>query len=281
MIDATSLSDPPAPWGRYELADGEPKAVRIGPRDLWLRWRNGEIWLALGPERPGPAAPGKQGGDGPRTSPPEGSGWSRWATARGESEVLLRPIFPDRALVLEPERPFRLLPRATARVYVRVPLWLRVELPVERARDEVVVLEEVALTSLSDTWWGGLSQGELAYWLPITARRDMKPELWTSHLAVCPLVMTNRASEDLRVEKLAFRVAHLTLFEEGGRFWADESSVTYHGEGEGTQVEMTGSPPEEARGARRVSEPRAPASRGMRARTFGRLTTIPLLGGVE
>jgi hypothetical protein len=193
----------------------------------------------------------------------------------------LRPVFPDRALVIEPERPFRLLPEAKVRVYVRVPLWVRIELPLNETPNRAALLDEVPLSPLSDTWWGGLSEGELAYWLPTTARRAMRPELWSPHLAACPLLMTNQSPDDLRVEKLAFRVAHLSIFSAEGRFWADESSVTYLGEGEETRVEMAGSSPEEAPGGRLVMSPRAPAERGLRARTFGRLVAFPLLGGGE
>jgi hypothetical protein len=109
----------------------------------------------------------------------------------------------------------------------------------------------------------------------------MRPVLWAPHLAACPLVMTNRASEDLRVEKLSLRVAHLSIYADENRLWADESSVTHLGDGDGTQVEMAGKPPEEAPKGRLVTAPRAPAPRGMRARSFGRPTALPVLGGSE
>jgi len=141
------------------------------------------------------------------------------------------------------------------------------------------MLDELPLSPLSDTWWGSLSHGELAYWLPTTARREMRPQLWSPHLAACPLVMVNRAPEELRVEKLAFGVSHLSIFESEGRFWADESSVTYLGDGDETRVEMAGSPPREAPEGRLVARPRAPAVRGMHARTFGRLASMAIWGG--
>ncbi|MEX1256529.1 MAG: DUF432 domain-containing protein [Gemmatimonadota bacterium] len=280
MIQTDSLAELPAPWGSYDLSSGEPRAVRIGPRDLWLHRRNGEIWLALGPPPSGFEIRTSRD-EAPPSVPPEGSGWSRWATPSGEAKVSLRPVFPDRALVLQPERPFRLLPRAKARVYVRVPLWVRVELPLTDTPNRTALLDEIPLSPLSDTWWGALSHGELAYWLPTTARREMRPELWSPHLAACPLLVTNQASDDLQVEKLAFRVAHLSLFTAEGRFWADESAVTYLGEGEGAQVEMAGLPPAEAPNGRLVMGPRIPAHRGMRARTFGRLAAFPFPGGGE
>ena len=186
-------------------------------------------------------------------------------------------------MVLEPEWPFRLLPGAEARVFVRVPLWIRMDLVVRTPGDPEDVrrlkLQETPAVLMSDTWWGELHSGELAYWLPTTARRATAPRLFAPHAAVCPLVLRNQADEDLRVEKLALRTSHLSLFVGEGRIWSDESRVLYQGGEEGSQIEMTGQPPSEAEAAELVSGPRTPIQRGFRARTFDRLRALPGLGG--
>lgn len=244
-----------------------PLHLRFGPRDLWLHFQQGEIRISTGV----PAADGDP--DAPEH--PDPGSWSRWATPNGERDVLLRPALPDRAVVLEPELPFVLLPRTEARIYVRVPLWLRIEADVGGG----TVLEEVPIVDLSDTWWGGFIEGELCYWLHTTARREIRPELVEPHVAICPLQLVNQAAVDLRVEKLAFRVAHLTLFAHGTGFWADTSRVRYQGETEGSRIDMMGRAPREAEGATMVTPPRSPAARGLRERTFARLRSLPGLGG--
>lgn len=267
------------PWGSRTLEPGRSIALRIGARDLWLRREGGEIWLAHHEESAlsGPSS------DPPPTEPPspelpEDVEWARWATPGGEREILCRPALPDRTVVLKPERSFRLLNRAEARVFVRVPLWIRLEL-VPADEGELVLLDEIPSLAMSDTWWGDFLEGELAWWLPTTARREMRPELHLPHLAVCPLRLVNRSGSDLAVEKLAFRVPHLSLFVHDGHFWADQARVTYRGDAEGSQIDMDGRSPEEARGGVRVAQPRTALQKGFRARTFDRLKHLPGVGG--
>jgi len=265
MSRTASTANLAPPWGRHTLPEIGEKSLRIGPRRLRMIFRDSEIRIAVE--------------DDFRTALPDAA-WTRWATPGGEREIMLQPVFPDRAVVLEPEQPFHLLPRASARIYVRVPLWIRIQLPLAASPTATLLLEETPTVSLSDTWWGGMAEGELAYWLTTTARREMRPELFQPHLAVCPLLVTNGANADLRVEKLSLRVAHLSLFAREGELWSDECRVSWQGEGEESRVAVGGQPPAEAPDAVAVTAPRAPVQRGLRARTFGRLATLSGLGGL-
>jgi hypothetical protein len=275
VSDAAPRSRPPlvAPWGEIQLEVDQPVARRIGPRDLWLHLRQGEIRLAH--------AKAEEGTEEPPAPPEEVSAWSRWALpARGNDaspvRVTLRPGLPERPLIVQPEVPFALLPRAQAHVYVRIPLTIRVE--VARPTGEAVLLRTLPTLELSDTWWGDFIGGELCSWLTTTARRAVDASLLEPHLAICPLVMVNQSDADLKVEKLAFRVEHLSLFSDPPGFWADESRVRYQGEQEGSQIDMTGEAPKEATDPQRVLAPPVPA-RGIRALTFNRLLSLPGLGG--
>lgn len=267
----------PSPWGKRTLRSGERVTLELGPLAVWARTRGDEVWLA---HRPGDwtrhrkdAAPTTD--DRPRS--PGDEDWVRWPVPDGSGELALSPVFPPRTVVVEPELSFRLVPGATARVYVRVPLWARVE----AVGGETRRLSDLPSVVLSDTWWGSVTEGELCYWLRTTARREVRPEVFAPHVAVCPLQLSNRADEELPVEKIALRVAHLSLFSDEGRFWADETRVRYRGVEQGSDVDVSGRPPSEAPDAIRVTEPReAPPSRGLRTRTFARLRSLPGLGGV-
>jgi hypothetical protein len=203
----------------------------------------------------------------------------RWVAPSGESTIVLRPTFPDRLLVLDPESPFHLLPRAEAKVFVRVPLWVRVELLLRRESGTALLLDEFPSVLLSDTWWGDFMEGELAYWIPTTARREMRTDLFAPHLGVCTLTVENRGDTDLQVEKLALRANQLSIFARDSTLWSDTAQVTYTGEEEVTIVEVTGRLPQESRGGILVTRPRAPAQKGFRARSFGRLLSISGMGG--
>lgn len=258
------------PWGGHSIPAGETLALELGPLVIWARARGDEIWLA---HVPGDAA---RTATEPPLELPADEGWIRWPMPAGTDRISLTPAFPPRPVVAEPELAFRLLPGAEARIFVRVPLWARVEAAIAGEP----LLTEVPTLVLSDTWWGGFTEGELCYWVATTARRRVRPEVFAPHLAVCPLQLSNRSGEELEVERLALRVPHLTVFSDEGRFWADETRVRYRGEDAGSEIEMAGRSPAEAPGAVRVAGPRSPVPRGFRARTFARLKALPGLQGL-
>jgi len=268
------------PWGIVPLEGGEPVRRRIGPRELWIQHLEGEVRLA---DRM--VAAGSADGDDPSSSV-EVRNWSRWALptpstpvaprARGAGAepplpptVGLRPGLPGRPLIVQPEVPFSLLPGAEARVFIRVPLQIQVEVQLASS-PAPMLLRSLPTLELSDTWWGGFVQGEPCFWLPTTARRQVTDDLLEPHLVICPMVLSNQSRSDLRVEKLCLRVEHLSLFSDRHGFWADESRVRYQGDLEESQIDMSGRPPEEARSPERISAPPAPV-RGIRAMTFSRL----------
>lgn len=263
------------PWGARSLPGGdETLTAEIGPATFWARSRAGEIWLAHASAdwaRP-EAGP-------PRELPPEDEGWTRWPVPAGSEGIHLSPAFPPRPVVAKPELSFHLLPRSEARIYIRVPLWCRVEVATEAKAEDRQLLTERPTVTLSDTWWGELTDGELSYWLPTSARREVTPEIFSPHLAVCPLNLANRSEAELDVERIALRVAHLSLYRDERGFWADETTVRYRGEAEGSEIDVGRRAPDAARKATRVAEPRTPLTQSLRARTFTRLWTLSGLGG--
>ena len=265
MDDGTSRALP-SPWGEHAIGREEPLALRLGPLALWLKAEAGEVRMAH--------AAGRRRGTGDEPSrgpPPEDTEWIRWPVPTSTDRVRFFPVLPPRPVVVEPDLSFRLLAGARARVFVRVPLWVRVEL---EGRPDVG-LTEVPSVLLSDTWWGSLADGELCYGLRTTARREVTSEIFSPHLVVCPLQLANGAQTELAVEKIAVRVDHLSLFADEGRLWADVTRVRYRGVEEGSDIEMSGTMPAEAPDAVRVAAPRVPPPpRGFRARTFARLRAL-------
>ncbi len=253
------------PWGERPIpAHGEIQRLDIGPLTLWLKGLDNEVWLGF-----------QRAGGTPVPSgdvPPEDLDWSRWALSDAPHRLRLRPVLPDRLLVVKPEHPFTLLRKAKARVYMRVPAWVRVEALVG-SRNKGATLMEIPTEILSDTWWGDFLTGELGYWLTTKARRELRAELFEPHLVMSALQLTNRSEDDLRAEKLALRVEHLSVYEKDARLWAEETKVFYLGEEEGSDIRMEDKPPVEAEGAREISPARAQV-KGLRVRTFERLKAL-------
>ena len=259
------------PWGEHPLPEEGRESVEIGPLTLWLRTRAGEVWLAH--DSGDWARPGAASG---REPPSDDEGWARWPVPEGTRSLRLTPVFPPRTLIVKPELSFHLLPRSGARIFVRVPLWVRVE----AAGAETVTLTEVPSVVLSDTWWGEFTEGELCYWLPTSARRRVDPDAIAPHQVVCPLDLSNRSDRELEVERIALRVAHLSIYRAERGFWSDVTRVRYRGEDEGSEIQVSGRAPEEAGDATRVADPRRQVTKSFRTRTFSRLRSLSGLGGI-
>lgn len=256
-------------WGdRPVPGPGETQRLDVGPLTIWIRGVQNELWVAS--HRAGE-------GEEPLRELPEDVQWSRWALNEGQRHIRVLPVFPDRPLVVKPEHPFTLMHRASARVYMRVPAWVRLE-ALERPEGGPTLLTEIPSVHLSDTWWGDFLDGELGYWLVTKGRRSITSDLFEPHLVMAALQLDNLSSDDLAVEKLALRVEHLSIYERDGWLWAEEVRVEYHGEAEGSEIHMDDLPPAEVAGAREIS-PARHQTRSFRARTFARLRSLSPWGG--
>ncbi len=267
------------PWGERAVPLGDFTRFRIGPLEIAWCWVANELristrdlgaeGLALvreaGLDRPAPIAPG------PAPTEPI---WTRWVVPQTSSRVSVRPVFPDRPLILSPDHPLRLLPTAEARIYVRIPVWVRLELPGVPPKQ----LTDLPTVILSETWFGSFMDGELCYWSPTTARRQMNPAVLAEHLAVAPIHIVNESSEPLHVEKLCLRVQHLTLFSLEGHLWGDETRIAYQGGGQFSRVRWSGRPPNEASGAVLLAPPREPVQNWLTYFTFDRLMGLSAAG---
>lgn len=248
----------PTPWGPLPLVPDEPLTVRAGTLRGTLKRHRGELWVRTAR------------GEGPDSE------WDRWSVD-DEATVFARPAPPDRLLVVSHEHPFHLPRRRQARVFVRVPLFLKLVVR-DPGGDELVLLDAPSLV-LSDTWWGTVQEGELAYWLSTKARAEVKPDIFLPHLAICPVQFENQSDEALLVDKFAVQAIHLSLFRNEERTWTDEVRVRYLAPAEGSEIRMAGEPPAEDPEAERIAEPRVSIRRGLQARTFDRLRSLTTLGG--
>lgn len=243
----------PLEWGEVDLRAGEEvSAWSFGPLTLYARRKETEILLRT--EHDGV----------------ESSDWVRWHAAP-ETRFELRPALPDRAIVVAPERPYRLPQRGESEIYVGIPMFVRV---VSTIGGAVEVLADYPSEVLSDTWWGGFTEGELAYWVETRARRAVPTEPYGPNQAVCPFHLVNESSQALPVERFSVRVDHLSLFSTASGVWTDEVSVRYAGPDEGSEIHHTGRAPRAATSVKRLAGPRTPPPSGLRGRTFSRLKAL-------
>lgn len=256
-------------WSEYPLTAGKTLFWHLGELYLWCRALDSEICVAHRYD-------GNNSTDGnpdPEVVPPDVT-WLRWPIKQQPERVRLKPLAPDRAVVVAAEHPFSLNQGDQARVFLRLPLWvgLFTALPQERQ------LIELPMVRLSNTWFGGYTGGELCYWISSGLRNEIEPDPARPYLAICPLVIINRSSETLPVEKLCLRVKWLSLFEQGGQLWTDEMRIQFRGSYDQTEIRVTGKPPSLAKEARLVSGPRETMKANLSIKTFSNLKGLPGLG---
>jgi len=254
---ASSGNDTPFDWREINLEDGARHSLLLGPLEVHMARDGGEVRVAT------------------RSRDEEGElRWGRWTVAPDfDGRLRLAPALPDRPVVVKPEDDFWLLRGAQARIFVRVPLWLRLE----TVKDDPSILLTEPTAVLSDTWWGSPVDGELGYYLETRARRQILPDEFLEHVCICPVQLVNDSDTDFLVTRFALRTAYLGVYRDGSRLWSNTTRVRYRGEALDSALDVDPDPPPETDAPEVARPPDRAMGRGFTARTFSRIRSS--LGG--
>lgn len=200
--------------------------------------------------------------------------WLRWTLKYKENTIRVLPALPDRPVVVKPENKFILLKNSEAKIYVRVPLWIRIEL----GHKSFQKLIEIPTVILSNTWFGNFFEGELCYWISSGAKREFSIDEDKSYSAICPIKLVNKADEDLSVEKIGLRVINLNLYLDRNQIWSEQTKVIFTGSLEESEIELSGKAPQEAIKPQLIMKARQEHKNSFSAKTFSSLKDLPGLG---
>jgi len=246
-------------WGEILLKDGQTRYFTVGDLHLWLRFRDEEVWIAHGYKD-------ELKGKIKAENPPPKVEWSRWADKSVSSDIRIQPIFPDLPLVVNSEYSLKISPNTQIRIFSRIPIWVRISL----ANNDYQLIE-MPTVKLSRTWFGTPIEGELCYYATTKARRDLSKADKKSYVVTCPILVTNKSTEELNFERFCFRVERLSIYEQNGYFWADETRIIYHGADLNSDVIMTGNLPAGIEKKQLLTPPRKQIKKSLATRTFKRL----------
>lgn len=234
-------------WGDYEVAAGEARSWAIGRLTLWAANRGDEWHLAHhevadGRDRmlladPAPAEPEQE--------------VVRCISPRGAPDLALRPAGADRPIVVRPSAPLRIAAGDEASIFVTTPAWVEV-------RSGAVPLLDVPTHRLSDTWFGPSTvEGELCY-ASVTEARLRREELPSRPGRVfTEIVVTNRDTEPLQVERVQIPLPHLPLFlAESGHLWTSSVTLVHRAAQPMAEVRVEAGPPAGIGPVKRIREPR-------------------------
>jgi len=242
-------------WGRYSLDVNQSALWKIGPLKLAIQRHIDEWQIAYEPEQSTEAdsASWQYQPAAPAIDSLNYANFTRHVSRKTSKAVWLRPLLADRALVSRPVTPLYVPPEEIATIFVRSPLWLRVEVG-----QPFVPLQEVPMLRLSDTWFGPTTmEGELCYAGRTYARLNLDNLPIEPHHAVTQVTIKNRANTQLLVERLKLPVPYLALFESSNQLlWTQGVTMTRARDTAMADFQIEQSPPERAGAVKLLSEPR-------------------------
>jgi hypothetical protein len=255
-------------WGRYEVPPGPVLRWRIGPLTLRVQRQDHEWRIATDRGTDPLDASLELGEVDAEGDLRETPGVLRLGMGATAPALHLQPRLADRAVVTRPDQPFRIPPHEAVTLYVSTPLWLSLHSP-----DLSHELHELPLYRPSDTWFGPNTRvGELSYATRTAGRLDLAEVPRRPHRAVTAVVILNRASSPLVLERLNLPVANLCLYEtEGVGLWTQSLTLTRLPDEDLAPVTLAKGPPSEATDARLLIKPRVQPPDNLVIRAFAQL----------
>lgn len=229
-------------WEPKQLEAEQTAAIRLGPLHLYLR-RVGDDWLVAS-QTTGENVSGIEFDHSPKLS--KDLGWHRWAFNATHDQFFLRPVMPDRPVVVRPRNVLTLPPSTEIVFFVSIPIWVRIYLGDPAHQRLATVLDTFPSGNLSETWFGDFSDGELSYALRSFAFRRLSSFGNYPHRAICPVVIRNRSEEPIFCHKLCVRAQYLNLYRDKDRLWTNQVTVYHRGDDELSQIKYKKSPPVQA-----------------------------------
>lgn len=192
--------------------------------------------------------------------------WMRWILDAHIKHIQLKPQLPDRPLIVRPEMPMCLMPKQSVQFFVGIPIWLAVTFGAKHAQ-----VIEVPTMTLSNSWFGPVTEGELCYAMKTTAKLHQKDMLSSSQRAVFPLEVRNASSEKLNFERLCLRPQYLNIFQGDTRLWTSKGRVSYRGEDNWSRIVYSSLAPEFDQAGPMLGKAREAMQRGALLKTFDNL----------
>jgi len=254
-------------WGEFRFSAGETMVWCIGPLRLAVRrarqeWQLTYDWLAV--------AEGEVACSITPTAEdfPAYEHQERYVFRETGEGLLIRPTLADRPVISRPVTPFHLPAGEEATLFVSSPVWLHLAVA-KPARD----LAEIPIQRPSDTWFGPSTRvGQLCYDSRTAGRLHLEEVPQRPHRAVTRVVIRNEGSDALRLERLSLPAPYLAVFEaDDGLLWTTPVTLVRAQSGEMGTVKIHERPPQEARGAKRLSPPREKPGQGSLVRALSAL----------
>jgi hypothetical protein len=256
-------------WDEFSIADGETIHIEVGALSLWIEHRGEEYAYAYtySEESSNSLAAGVLQAS---NELPEDLVWNRYIVQDPAAKFQLKPLFPDRAVVVIPEFPLKLSPGSDVLFYVSVPYWIRV---LSGSRKKIQFLE-IPSQVLSITWFGDTMNGELCYALRTRALRNIEDHGMQPQRIICPVRIVNNGDEVLDFKSLCVHVEHLKVFSGTDHLWSNEVTISYKGNEHPSEIRFLERVPKYEKKSVLLSPERVSSQRKIISKSFGLFKTF-------
>lgn len=247
-------------WKPHAIVQDQTLDVCLGSLRVWIHRGKQEWYIAHETEAESAERCSAVISDAPFSVERD---WTRWILDDRVERVQLKPQLPDRPLIVRPEMPMCLMPKQSIQFFIGIPIWLAITFG---AKHEQAI--EVPTSSLSNSWFGTFTAGELCYAVKTTARLSQQSLHPSAQRAVFPLEVRNVSQEKLNFERLCIRPQFLNIFQGATRLWTSKGRVSYRGEDNWSRIVYSSRPPEFDQAGPMIGKAREPMQRGALLKTF-------------
>lgn len=160
--------------------------------------------------------------EGDRQDLPSSLEWQRWDCADKDQRIRLLPGFPNHPVIARPNSSLTIAPGGHALFYVGIPASLEIH---GQCGGTLRKLTSVFTDSLSKTWHGNRSAGEVCYSLRTRARRSYDPTDWPEQDIIVAVDLKNESKEEFVFERLFLDLGHFSIFGQGDRLWSNACRI--------------------------------------------------------
>ena len=242
-------------WGQYNIGINQTALWQIGPLRLAIQRHRNEWWIGHEPipDVDPDITTWEYQSVAPDVDISQFTNITRHVSESKTESVWLRPLLADRAIVSRPLTPFYISPQASVEIFVRSPLWLRIELG-----NDLTPILEMPMLRPSDTWFGpNTTTGELCYASMTSTRNHVENLPVGPHHAVSQVVIQNQANNQLHVERFVLPAPSLAVFgTSDGLLWTQNVTMSRSESSDLADFKIDSGPPDFAAATELVSEAR-------------------------
>jgi len=248
-------------WGDIPLKPGEIKTIRMADLSAFIHLLNNEIKIAFI----------YSNNDMTDTANLDHLDWQRWPQDKKILKIKVHPVLPDRPVLIKPESLLYLPEYSETRIFCRLPLFIRISLVFNTKTDDLI---DIPTIKLSKTWFGTFKEGEICYSITSGTRTEIETDPQRPFLAICPLKLRNKTKEQFPTDKICLRTDYLSLFIHNEQIWTDETSISYTGKNEISQVNFSGRQPNGLDGAKILTRPKEVLKKSLYTSSFSTIKDL-------